>query len=445
MRQSFLPFVIILIALGCDTPSSLEPDEKDYFLKFYGIEGNQTGVDFVVNPDGTYVLVGSSRQASDTSSLQIFVVKADAKGKVIWQKTFGDKTLDEEAKDIEVLSDGNLIVAGNAERIKNGDHDVYLILLTQEGSLIKETRQGLKIGTVDTDEDVSSVTEIAAGLTNPAGFIVAGSTTGAKLNASPPTLTDKTDAMHMRFTTQLVRITGTWSDIPTFGGFGFEGEDAVVKVIQYGPNDYFMFGYSNVRSGGATSVVDFDFWVYGRSDDGGSFGTSKFIGEIGIDEKLTSVSISPTVSGAGAGYVLVGSSRPMGSPTSSADVYLARLSRPDAAGIIPGLESPGKQLNLELGIPSQLKAFSCVTNSGYLLTTNVVEGTASGISLMRLNSSLRVSNPQLFSGAGNDFAGPVFQQTDGKIVTIGTMTLGGVDGQKKMVFMKLNSEGRLAP
>lgn len=443
MRRAFLPYVFILIALGCDTPGSLEPDEKDYFLKFYGIEGNQTGVDFVVNPDGTYVLVGSSRIALD-SSQQIYVVKADPKGKVIWQKTFGDKTLDEEAKDIELLSDGNLIVAGNTERIKNGDRDVYLILLTQDGSVIKETRQGLKIGANDADEDVASVTEISAGITNPAGFIVAGSTTGSK---STTVGTDTRDAMHMRFTTQLARVTGAWSDIPTFGGFGFEGEDAVIKVIQYGPNDYFMFGYSNVRSGGTTTVVDFDFWVYGRTDDGGSFGTSKFIGEIGINEKLTSVSISPIVSGAGAGYVLSGSSSAQNSPTSSPDVYLARLSRPDAAGIIPGLESPAKQLNLDLGIPSQLKAYSFVTNFGYLLTTNISGGTTSGISLWKLNSLFKVLNPNKieFSGAGNDFAGPVFQQADGKIVTIGTMTLGGVDGQKKMVFMKLNSEGRLAP
>lgn len=449
MRRAFLPFVFILIVLGCDTPGSLEPDEKDYFLKFYGIEGNQTGVDFVVNPDGTYVLVGSSRIALD-SSQQIYVVKADPRGKVIWQKTFGDKTLDEEAKDIELLSNGNLIVAGNTERIKNGDRDVYLILLTQDGSVIKETRQGLKIGANDADEDVASVTEISAGITNPAGFIVAGSTTGARLNALPllPAIpTDTRDAMHMRFTFDLTRVTGAWSDIPTFSGGGFLGEDAAVKVIQYGPNDYFMFGYSNVRSGGTTSVVDFDFWVYGRTDDGGSFGTSKFIGEIGINEKLTSVSISPIVSGAGAGYVLSGSSSALNSPTSSLDVYLARLSRPDAAGIIPGLESPAKQLNLDLGILSQLKAYSFVTNFGYLLTTNISGGTTSGISLWKLNSLFIVLNPKKieFSGAGNDFAGPVFQQADGKIVTIGTMTLGGVDGQKKMVFMKLNSEGRLAP
>jgi hypothetical protein len=34
---------------------------------------------------------------------------------------------------------------------------------------------------------------------------------------------------------------------------------------------------------------------------------------------------------------------------------------------------------------------------------------------------------------------------NGRILLIGTMTLGGIDGQTKIALFKLNSEGRLAP
>jgi Domain of unknown function (DUF5122) beta-propeller len=443
MRRVFLPLIVLIVALSCDTPDSLKQNEADYFLKFYGLDGNQSGVDFVVNTDGTAILLGNSRVAAD-SSLQVFVVKTDTKGKVIWQKTFGDKNLNEEAKDIELLSNGNLIVAGNAERVKNGDRDVYLLLLSQDGSLIKESRQGLKIGAIELDEDVNSVTEITPGISNPAGFIVAGSTTGSKFNTTP---SDTRDAMHMRFASDLTRITGTWSDIPTFGGGGFLGEDIAVKVVQFGPNDYYVFGYTNVRSEGTSTTTDFDFWIYGRTDFGGFFGSPKFIGSSNVDEKLTSVSSSPIASGAGAGYILAGSLKSTLPGTTTSDVYMVRLNKPiSLTPDLAGLSFPPKNLNIKnVGLPSEMKAYNFTTSDGYFVTTNKADGTTSSISLLKLDGSLGVTYDQPFNGAGDDLSGPVIELADGKILTIGTMTLGGTDGQKKMVLIKLNANGFLAP
>ncbi|MFM8912781.1 MAG: hypothetical protein ACKOE6_07700, partial [Flammeovirgaceae bacterium] len=230
MRRTVCILIFLTAFFGCDTPGSLEPNETNYFLKYYGLEGEQTGVDFVVNPDGTFVLLGNSRK-SVASNWQVYVVKIDAKGKIIWQKTFGGP-LDEEARDIELLKDGNLIIAANSEKTV-GERDVFLIRLSQDGIPIDSVRQGLRNGAIELDENVSSVSEVGAGLVNPAGFIVAGSTSGG---TNKPT--DLSDAMHMRFTSQLVWISdaiGTWRSRPTFGNQGFEGEESATKVVQYNP------------------------------------------------------------------------------------------------------------------------------------------------------------------------------------------------------------------
>jgi hypothetical protein len=50
-----------------------------------------------------------------------------------------------------------------------------------------------------------------------------------------------------------------------------------------------------------------------------------------------------------------------------------------------------------------------------------------------------------FGGVGDDFVGAVTELPNGRILIIGTMTLGGVEGQTKIALLKLNPEGRLAP
>jgi hypothetical protein len=51
--------------------------------------------------------------------------------------------------------------------------------------------------------------------------------------------------------------------------------------------------------------------------------------------------------------------------------------------------------------------------------------------------------PLIFGGESNDFAGSVSELPDGRILVVGTMTVGGLSGQKKMVLMKLNADGKL--
>src|ERR1044072_8507661 len=114
MRPISLNCILLsVLFLACDTASNVEPMYEEYFTKYYGEDGEQQGVDIVLNNDGSMVLLGNSLSQEDPISP--FIVKTDAIGNVLWQREF--KTDDEIAVDIEPINGGNqLAVLTNVER-----------------------------------------------------------------------------------------------------------------------------------------------------------------------------------------------------------------------------------------------------------------------------------------------------------------------------------------
>ncbi|MCA6379159.1 MAG: hypothetical protein IM606_09705 [Cytophagales bacterium] len=428
VKVIFLVHVLATLFISCDTQKSFETPDENYFVKYFGNEGNQQGVDFAVNDDGTVFILGNSRASS--SNQQIYVARVGVNGRIVWEKTFG-LSLDEEAKDIEISFDkSSLIVVGNSEK-SVGERDIFLIRLTLDGVAIDSTRQGLKLPSgQEADDNAFSVTQINQGLFNPAGFIVAGATTGLNFATIA---TDKTDPMHLRFNNNLVRISNpTWSDRPTFTTGGFVGEEVAVKVIQRSSNDYYVFGYSNGGDG------DFNFLRYGRTDLGGEFGSPRNtdIGISNADEKLNSVSISPAQ--LGLGFMLSGISQ----TSSGGYSYLVKLGSPLSWNdsdvtfrqILP-LDKAAKQRSVN---------YSSLTN-GYFVASDKAGANGTDIYLVKLDNAGKKLFESEFGGVGDDFVGAVTELPNGRILIIGTMTLGGVEGQTKIALLKLNPEGRLAP
>src|SRR5258708_30121673 len=100
----FIAFQLILI--GCDTASTIDDPNRSYFVKFYGGDGDQTGDDLVVLPDGSFILFGTTTPTGKTSKW--YLVKADVKGNIIWEKTFGGPN-NSEARGIELTSNNTLV------------------------------------------------------------------------------------------------------------------------------------------------------------------------------------------------------------------------------------------------------------------------------------------------------------------------------------------------
>ena len=111
----FIFLVAVSLLYSCDTASNVEDPTKNYFIKYYGGDGDQEGVDIVVASDGFIYLLGNSTSLITTTGKQLFLVKTDAEGKLIWEKTFGGK-YDEEAKDLELTADNRLVVLANSKK-----------------------------------------------------------------------------------------------------------------------------------------------------------------------------------------------------------------------------------------------------------------------------------------------------------------------------------------
>lgn len=433
----FLFFAVFTLLLSCDTQNSFKAPGENYFVKYFGNQGNQQGVDFIVNSDGSIILIGNSR-ASAISDQQIYVAKADTKGVIIWEKIFGGK-FEDEAKDIELLPDGNVLVLGNTANNDfkdeiNRERDVLLLKLGQDGSKLDSVKQGLTsdpfnvIGS-PTDEDASSISIITD------GFIVAGSKA-----LVPKPLTNRSGFMHMRFRNDLTWVadnSGQWNTEPVFP---LNGESKTIRVLQSGTAFYAM-GYANDNFRTSTPVTsDFNFIVYGLGPVAGDLGQI-YIGDISSNERLASVSVVPTE--LGGGYLLSGTSRTLNN--SNGDVYMVRLSGTIIFNQFNTSNFLLNPLTLGLGNPQVSSASGHSTLFSFLITSEKRNGNSNDILLTRREVNGNKVFEETFGGVGDDFSGPVQELADGRILMIGTMTLGGIDGQTKIALIKLNSEGRLAP
>ena len=52
-RISLLYILVWVIVCACDTAGNVDPVFQDFFIKYYGEDGNQEAVDMLVNADGS--------------------------------------------------------------------------------------------------------------------------------------------------------------------------------------------------------------------------------------------------------------------------------------------------------------------------------------------------------------------------------------------------------
>jgi len=441
MNRSAIFYLLLFIVLSCDTPGKFESPADNYFVKFYGEDGNHEGVDFIANDDGTFILLGNENVPGSPLGQQIYVVKVDAQGMVIGEpRSFGGIN-DDYAKDIELTSDGNIIIAG--ETLTGPEnHDVFILKIANDASLTKmdSTIVSGVLKTVngsESDDLVNSISVISD------GYIVAGSTTALGLRqteTTPPPIKaeDTKDALHLRFNANLDLIeqnTGLW--FYTTGKD--DGEDVLIKMVEVNPSTFYGFGYSNTPVLANNGARNFNYWAFSINNKAVPNGYDEiFVSSTSENKTLSNVIISPIQ--LGDGYVLSGiKTNSFGEDQS----YILKLGNPLVQGQnnVLNEESP---TDLGVSVGSRT-AMTTLFRGGYLLLANNNQPPSDNlnISLIKLSSTFKKEWQEqiLFGGVGDDFSGSVAELPDGKIMIIGTMTLGG--GQTKMVLMKLNSQGRL--
>ncbi len=144
--------------------------------KTYGGSGVDNAQSVKQNIDGTFIVVAHTNSNDGDVSEPIgasdfWVIKLNENGNLIWEKTYGGTQTDA-ARYVQLTNDGNIVVVGftksNDVDVTNnqGDKDVWIIKIDQNGELIWEKT----IGGSDEDEGWN-VQE-----TNDGGLVISGIT-----------------------------------------------------------------------------------------------------------------------------------------------------------------------------------------------------------------------------------------------------------------------------
>jgi len=175
--------------------------------------------------DGGYIVAGGTMPYG-TGKGGVYLIKTDASGNKVWEKTFGGK--DDEGHSVQQTSDGGYIVAGITNSYGAGGYDVYLIKTDASGNKVWEkTFGGSK------DEEWSSVQQTSDG-----GYIIAGDTMSYGAGVSDVYLI-KTDASGNK----------VWEK--TFGG---NKGDSGKLVQQTSDGGYIVVGTTNSYGAGVLNV-----------------------------------------------------------------------------------------------------------------------------------------------------------------------------------------------
>jgi hypothetical protein len=141
-----------------------DADGNVEWAKTYGGTGDDWASSVQQTTGGGYIVAGYTNSFGEGYD-DIFLIKTDANGNIIWAKTYGGTDYDD-ASSVQQTSDGGYIVAGTTWSFGAGGGDIFLIKTAANGNVIWAKTYG------GTDWDGAySVQQTSDG-----GYIVAGTT-----------------------------------------------------------------------------------------------------------------------------------------------------------------------------------------------------------------------------------------------------------------------------
>ena len=161
-KQIFLVMAIGLSLLICTTTLAYATAGDVEWQNNYGGNGSDIGNSVQQTADGGYIVAGTTTSFGNGS--QVYLVKTDADGTMIWQNTYGGYGSDS-GNSMQQTGDGGYIIAGTTDTIIN-DGQAYLIKTYANGTIEWQHDYGYA-----GNESANSVQQTADG-----GYIVAGTT-----------------------------------------------------------------------------------------------------------------------------------------------------------------------------------------------------------------------------------------------------------------------------
>jgi hypothetical protein len=394
--QSIL-FMMSLILIGaCDNESNVEPRDEQYFVKYYGDSGGQTGVK-VIEVDNGFIMVGTSRLADEDN--QIYVVGTDFKGNELWSNTFGRPNTDDVGRAI-VQSSTGLVLVGNSFN-DQGFSDILVYNLDNQGVKI----DSVVVGDPLFNDEVNDVI-----ITQSGNILLAGASSNASFGGA--------------FDFYFPQLLPGLSLVPNWvGRYGFSGEDKANGVRENASGEFVFVGTTDkveqISSDKAqTNMIMFQITSNGIPNiEGKTFGSTN---------KEVANSISNAADG---GFLLVGST----SDDNNSDIFISRIRQnSDFLG--------SYTVNTDLNITGA--SITEAQGGGFIVLGDVITPTGTDIYMTKTTNDGADVWKRTFGFSGLNSAGGVLQLEDGSIVFIGTINL---DNQSKMCLIKTNKNGDLEP
>jgi hypothetical protein len=342
--------------------------------------------------DGGYIVAGETRSFG-AGSYDIFLIKTDANGYIIWAKTYGG-TGNDRARSVQQTSDGGYIVAGSTLSFGAGSWDIFLIKTDANGNVQWAKTYG---GTSD-------IYAYSVQQTSDGGYIVAGATWSFGAVFLDIFLV-KTDA----------NGNIQWAKI-----YGGTRTDGAYSVQQTSDGGYIVAGWT--WSFGADSA---DIFLI-KTDASGNVQWAKTYGGTGGD---LAYSVQQTSDG---GYIVAGVTSSFGA---GGDIFLIKT---DANGNIIWAKTYG-------GIYGDIAYSVQQTSDGGYIMAGVTLSFGAGsldIFLIKTDANGNIIWAKTYGGIYGDIAYSVQQTSDGGyIVAGGTNSFGA--GWYDIFLIKTDANGNI--
>ena len=377
--------------------SSHNPMSAISFAKTYGGTGIDIAYSVQQTSDGGYIVAGLT-YSFGAGSTDIFLIKTDANGNVIWAKTYGGTSYDW-ALSVQQTFDGGYIVAGYTSSFGADSGDVFLIKTDANGNII----WAKTFGGID-DDGAYSVQQTSDG-----GYIVAGYTGSFGMGYSDVFLI-KTDA------------NGNVIWAKTYGGTSY---DWALSVQQTFDGGYIVAGATYSFGAGYEDI----FLI--KIDANGNTIWAKTYGGTSGD---VAYSIQQTSDG---GYIVAGYAFSFSFSGGSPPIFLLKA---DANGNIIWAKIYGGMINEN----NWTYSVQQTSDGGYILAGYAKSfGMGSGdIFLIKTDANGNVIWAKTYGGTSYDWAFSVQQTSDGGYIAVGYTGSFGA-GWDDIILIKTDTNGNM--
>ncbi|MBU4510286.1 hypothetical protein KJ830_04470, partial [bacterium] len=251
--------------------------------KTFGGSNDDGARSIVQTTDGGYAIAGYT-SSKGAGKEDIWVIRLDPGGNMLWDKTFGGSDLDV-AYSIIQTTDGGYVVAGLTESKGAGEVDAWVIKLDHGGNIVWDKTFG-----GSEDEFGKSIIQTIDG-----DYIVAGSTRSKGAGS---------------FDAWVIKL-DHGGNIVWDKTFGKSGYDWANHIIQTTDGGYAIAGYTSSKGAG-----ELDAWVI-KLDHGGNIVWDKTFG--GSEDDWA----GPIIQTINGDYIVAGSTKSKGA--GSEDIWLMKL------------------------------------------------------------------------------------------------------------------------